>query len=155
MGIINRTGKSALPDVSVDLYMREPPLVKECYCPKGHSLMTDLASFDGHPGITVRLRTDTQEGLLSLSPILGDSSRTFFNFERIPGEIVDVCCPICSELLPVYNVCSCGANLVAIFTTTCSDFSNCIGICQRIGCLHSEIKSNRDLRLYSRKGYFD
>lgn len=155
MGILNRTGSVRPLEVSEASSPKVPQRVQECYCPQGHSLLTDLASFDGYPGITVKLKTPTQEGLLALSPLLGDKARTFFNFERRPGEIVELCCPSCSVALPVYNVCSCGADLVAMFLTTSLDFSNCIGICQRIGCLHSEIKSNRELRLYSRRGYFE
>lgn len=129
-------------------------VVRECYCMHGHSLISDLAIFGDHHGITVKLRTDRQEGMLSLSPVIGDKSRTFFHFERVPGELVDICCPTCDEPFPIYNACTCGAYLVALFTSPKADFADAIGICQRIGCLHSEIKSNRDLRLYSRKGHF-
>ncbi|WP_432821691.1 hypothetical protein [Trichloromonas sp.] len=155
MGIFNRTTGAVTQSPGVETTINEPQVVRECFCAKGHSLVTDLASFGGHPGITIRLKSERQDGLLALSPVIGDQSRTFFNFERVPGEIVQICCPTCSDPLPVYNVCSCGADLVAMFTTLNAEFANCIGICQRIGCLHAEIKSNSDLRRYSRKGYFD
>ncbi|OHB33920.1 MAG: hypothetical protein A2X84_05690 [Desulfuromonadaceae bacterium GWC2_58_13] len=155
MGLFNRTSEPASRMPVVESAVSEPRIVRECFCAKGHSLVSNLASFGGHPGITLRLKNERQEGLLALSPVIGDKRRTFFNFERVPGEIVQICCPTCSEPLPVYNVCTCGANLVAIFTTLKTEFASCIGICQRIGCLHSEIKSNRDLRLFSRNGYFD
>jgi len=134
--------------------MPSPEVVTDCFCMNGHSLISDLAMFGGYPGITIKLRGDRQEGLVSLSSIIGDKSRTFFNFERNLGEIIDICCPTCSEALPIYNQCTCGAYLVALFSSPKADFANCIGICQRIGCLHSEIKSNRALRLYSRQGFF-
>lgn len=129
-------------------------IVRECYCMHGHSLISDLVIFGEHHGITVRLRGKEQEGMLSLSPVIGDKSRTFFDFERVEGEVIDICCPTCSEPLPIYNACTCGAYLVTLFTSPRAEFSDAIGICQRIGCLHSEIKSNRDLRLYSRTGHF-
>lgn len=132
----------------------QPTVVRECYCRHGHSLISDLAVFGDYHGITIKLLNDRQEGTLSLSPVIGDKSRSFFNFERVEGEIIDICCPTCFEPLPIYNVCTCGAYLVALFTSPKAEFSDAIGICQRIGCLHSEIKSNRDLRLYSRTGHF-
>ncbi|PLX83647.1 MAG: hypothetical protein C0617_10960 [Desulfuromonas sp.] len=134
---------------------QELTLVTDCYCANGHNLTSDLATFDGFNGITITLRNSRQEGLLCLSPLIGDTGRSFFNFEGEAGEIVEICCPTCSEPLPVYNECVCGADLVAFFSSPKVDFGNCIGICQRIGCLHSEIKSNRDLRLFSRRGFFD
>jgi hypothetical protein len=154
MGLFNRTGDVVSQPPAVELLSSEPLIVKECFCPNGHNLVTDLASVSGYPGITIRLKNEKQDGLLTLSAVIGDKDRAFVSFEQVPGEIVQICCPTCSEPLPVYNVCSCGADLVAMFTTLKAEFANCIGICQRIGCLHAEIKSNRDLRLYSRNGYF-
>jgi len=126
-------------------------LVSECYCPNGHSIITDAGVYNGHHGLTLKLRTSTQEGLLSISPIIGDHNRSFMNLNLTPGEIVEICCPTCSEPFPIYNECSCGAYLVALFTSPKAHFSSCVGICQRIGCLHSELLSERDLRLYSRQ----
>jgi len=129
-------------------------VVTECYCHNGHGLVSDLATFGGASGITVRLRSERQIGQLSLSPIVGDLSRSFFNFERHEGTIVEICCPICDEPLPIYDQCCCGAYLATIFKGPKRDFANCIGICQRIGCLHSKIISNESLRRYSRLGYY-
>ena len=128
-------------------------VVTECYCQNGHSLLSDLVCYNGYDGLTVKLRTPEQEGLLSLSPVIGDKSRSFFDFERIEGEIVEICCPTCDEPLPVYSECSCGAELVAMFTQQKIDYANCIGICQRIGCLNSEILTNRTLSLLGQNGF--
>jgi hypothetical protein len=129
-------------------------VIRECYCAKGHSIISDMAVFSGYPGLTLRLRTATQEGFLSLSPIIGDRERTFVNFVGVPGEVIEISCPTCHEPFPIYNECSCGAHLVALFTSPQTSFAKCIGICQRIGCLHSELLSERDLRLFSRLGAF-
>jgi hypothetical protein len=129
-------------------------VITECYCPNGHSILTDQAVFQDHLGLTLKLKNKTTEGLLVLSPVIGDNDRQFINFEKTPGEIVDICCPTCSEAFPVYNVCPCGAHLVALFTSKEAQFSQCVGICQRLGCLHSELLSARDLRLYNRQDYF-
>jgi len=129
-------------------------VVAACYCHNGHNLVSGPTRFDGHDGITLRLRNADREGLLSLSPILGDLRREFFGFEPVKGEIAEICCQTCEEALPVYNLCECGANLVSLFLSPAAEFSHCIGICQRVGCLHAEIKSNRELRIFSRLGYF-
>ncbi|PLX95355.1 MAG: hypothetical protein C0621_03765 [Desulfuromonas sp.] len=55
-------------------------VVEECFCPNGHSLITQQAVFASYPGITLALKNEQQSGLLSLSPIIGDRSRSFFNF---------------------------------------------------------------------------
>ena len=128
-------------------------VITECYCANGHSILTDRAKFQGHLGLTLKLRNKQSEGLLILSPVLGDRDRLFIDFEKSVGEVVDICCPTCSEPFPIYNSCPCGAHLVALFTSPRKHFSQCIGICQRLGCLHSELLSERDLRLYSRQSY--
>lgn len=126
------------------------PVITACYCPQGHNLVGDSVKFGPYFGIDIKLKTGEREGLLSLSPLIGDRRRKFFDFEPVGGEIVDVCCPSCSESLPIYDICTCGAYLVSLFSGPEADFANCIGICQRIGCLHSEIKSNRELRIFSK-----
>ena len=129
-------------------------VITECYCPNGHSILTDAGVYEGYPGLTLLLRTTAQEGILSISPIIGDHARSFLNFERRPGEVVEICCPTCEEPFPIYNECDCGAHLVALFTSPNASFAQCVGICQRIGCLHSELLSERDMRLYSRTHCF-
>lgn len=141
-------------EVIADQVEHKNEVITECYCSNGHSILTDTARFQGHRALTLKLRNKTGEGLLVISPVLGDRDRTFIDFDRQAGEIVDICCPTCSESFPVYNVCPCGAYLVALFTSLKARFSQCIGICQRLGCLHSELLSERDLRLYSRQNYF-
>jgi len=141
-------------EVIVDQDHHQNEVITECYCPNGHSILTDTACFQGHPGLTLKLKNRTTEGLLVISPVLGDRDRIFIDFEKSADEVVDICCPSCSEPFPVYNVCPCGAHLVALFTSLKAHFSQCIGICQRLGCLHSELLSERDLRLYSRQDYF-
>ncbi|PLX80731.1 MAG: hypothetical protein C0616_07540 [Desulfuromonas sp.] len=154
MGIFKRKTASAgsLSEVQPENRV-ETERIGRCFCAHGHDLFSQEATFSGHPGITLKLRNERQEGLLSLSPIIGDKDRAFFGADWAPGEIVEICCHVCSEPLPLYNQCFCGADLVAIFTTAGNDFANCIGICQRIGCTHAEINSNRHLRVDSRSGF--
>lgn len=129
-------------------------VVTKCYCHNGHDLLDPEHKFGGFDGLTVQLKTATQTGMLALSPIIGDMERTFIDFERNEGELIEISCPTCSEPLPDYDTCSCGAYLVAMFTTPDNNFANCIGICPRTGCLHSKIITNFNLRKLSRNGYF-
>lgn len=156
----NTTGiKGDAPNLNHPIFQtHETPegsrVVTQCYCHNGHNLLDPKNKFDGFDGLTVQLKTDKQTGLLALSPIIGDMKRTFIDFERTEGELAEIGCPTCSETLPDYDTCSCGAYLVAMFTTPDENFANCIGICPRIGCLHSKIITNFNLRKLSRNGYF-
>lgn len=145
-------------EVITDQDLQQDPqkseVITECYCANGHSILSETELFQGHPGLTLKLKNKTSEGLLIISPVLGDRDRVFVDFEKKLGEVVEICCPVCSEPFPVYNVCPCDAHLVALFTSQKAHFSQCIGICQRLGCLHSELLSERDLRLYSRQDYY-
>ena len=129
-------------------------VITKCYCHNGHNLLDRAHPFEGFAGLTVHLKSENQAGTLSLSPIIGDMNRTFIDFERTNGELIEICCPTCLESLPDYDKCSCGAYLVSMFTSPDKDFANCIGICPRIGCLHSRIITNFNLRKLSRNGYF-
>jgi hypothetical protein len=129
-------------------------VVINCYCHNGHNLLDPTYQFNDFDGLTVQLKTEKQTGLLALSPVIGDMDRTFIDFDGTEGELVEINCPTCAEQLPEYDKCSCGAYLVAMFTTPDNNFANCIGICPRIGCLHSKIITNFNLRKLSRNGYF-
>ena len=133
---------------------KELELVRECYCPNGHNMIQGHGQFNGHMGMSLTLKRERSEGTVSISPFIGDKDRSFIGFECENGEIVDICCPTCSIPLPVYNMCECGANLVAMFNSVKSDFADCIGICQRIGCLNSELIGTYDLRKLSRNGFY-
>ncbi len=75
-------------------------VITECYCTNGHSVLSDEHKFKGHPGLTLKLKSKTSEGLLIISPVLGDRDRRFIDFERKAGDVVDICCPTCSEPFP-------------------------------------------------------
>lgn len=129
-------------------------VVDACFCANGHSLLTETRKFQGLAALTLKLYSKTGQGLLLLSPVIGDRDREFIGIEQVPGEIVEICCPECEIPFPIYNECSCGAHLVALFTSPQTHFAQCIGLCQRIGCLHSELLTERDLRLFNRQNYF-
>jgi len=133
-----------------------PPqqVVEQCFCPNGHNILSPQHSYSGHPGILLKLKTADRQGLLSLSSVIGDHARTFHDFTPVSGEIAEICCPVCDLPFPIYNQCGCDAHLIALFTSPKNDFADCIGICQRIGCLNAEIISGRELLMLDRVNYF-
>lgn len=154
MGLKHLIGGHSLPKERCPEELPPQQVVEQCFCPNGHSILSDQHLYEGHPGILLKLKSAEQEGLLSLSPIIGDPARTFHDFKQHSGEVIDICCPICDQAFPIYNQCGCGAHLIAMFTSAKRDYSDCIGICQRIGCLNAEIISGRELRLLDRVNYF-
>lgn len=122
-------------------------VVTECYCPNGHSLMYPRASFTGHAGILLRVKGEMGEGHLALSPVYGEKSRIALDVDVVEGEPLDVRCPFCETEFPVLGPCACGAVLLALYTTPVPSEDNCIGVCNRVGCIHSEVRSRGDLIL--------
>lgn len=142
---------------NVEPVIEEPPkpqVVEQCFCPHGHNILSDKHLYSGYPGILLKLKSADQQGLLSLSAIIGDHDRTFHDLQLQSGEIIEICCPVCDEPFPIYNQCGCQAHLIALFTSDQSDYSSCIGICQRIGCLNAEIISGRELSMLDRVNCF-
>jgi hypothetical protein len=126
-------------------HLKEVVLVKECFCSNGHNLISKQARFGDYDGIVLDVEQDNQLGKLALSPIFGDKSRVSFNIVLKDNQLVKLLCPKCKSQLPVYGACDCGADLVVMFTGKLNDFNNCVGICNRVGCKHSEIKNEGQL----------
>ncbi|MBN1448398.1 MAG: hypothetical protein JXA28_10750 [Bacteroidetes bacterium] len=121
-------------------------VVQACYCPRGHNLINDKAQFSEHGGILLRVRdAELREGLVALSPIYGDKSRISLGLRLEKGDVIKLLCPECGVPLPVYDECSCGADLIALFTRPVPDYGNCIGICNRVGCYNAELKNGNEL----------
>lgn len=119
--------------------------VKECFCPNGHSLMSSRALFNGIAGIMLKVKLRNKKGLVALSPVYGDKSKISIDIDLVDKELLELSCPKCSAALPTYSKCICGADKVALFLNRKIDFNDCIGICTRVNCFNSEIKSSNDL----------
>lgn len=124
-------------------------VVRECYCHKGHTLMSRRAMFNGYEGILLQIKKTGGEGLIALSPIYGDKSRISLDVELEIGEILDLGCPVCHESLPFFSTCSCGAFFVSLFANDHNDFSNCIGVCNRVDCPNAVLQSEGKILSYS------
>lgn len=147
MKIFDKDGMMIFPDLK-GIKIKESRkllVVDECFCPNGHSLMSNRASFNGLPGIMLKVKMKNEKGLVALSPVYGDKSKISLDIDLVDKELLELSCPTCDSLLAVYSKCSCGADLVALFLKKEKDFHDCIGICTRVNCFNSEIKSSSDL----------
>ncbi len=131
----------------------EPMIVKQCFCPNGHNLINPKVNVQGHHGILLKVKRGKDEGFVALSPVCGDKSKYTIDIELHEGEVIEMLCPKCNVPLPIYAPCDCGADMITLFRDKHGNFCNCIGICNRVGCSHSEIKWGTELfNLYRRKG---
>ncbi len=128
-------------------------VIEECYCPNGHNLISPNVEFTGRHGILIKLKKGKQEGHIALSPYCGDKSKYTIGIDLSEGEIMNLLCPVCDVPLPVYAPCDCGGDMITLFADKMGNYCNCIGICNRVGCSHAEIKQGSELfNIYRRKG---
>lgn len=131
----------------------EDLVVKKCYCPNGHDLINPKVNVHGYKGILIKVKKGKEEGFIALSPICRDKSKYTIDIELSEGEIIEMLCPECNVPLPVYAPCDCGGDMITLFCDKHGNFCNCIGICNRVGCSHAEVKAGSDLfNIYRRKG---
>jgi hypothetical protein len=120
-------------------------IVRELFCPTGHSLIGDRAVFNGYSGILLGVSLNESKGLVALSPICGDKTRISLDIDLPDDRIVNLFCPTCGIDLPRYATCGCGADLTALFLTRKASFADCIGVCNRIGCINARFVTNGEL----------
>lgn len=119
----------------------EAVIIKKCFCVNGHNLVSKQAQFGNYDGIVLDVKMDEKQGVIALSPVFGDKSRITMGIILENGKMVKLSCPVCKAELRVFGTCDCGGDLVIMFTGVLNDFNNCVGICNRVGCKHAEIKN--------------
>ncbi len=120
-------------------------VVKECYCQNGHSMISDRIRFGEYNGLMIKAEKGSTKGFVALSPVYGEKYRVSLDISLAEGELLILSCPECGAELMSYGPCSCGGELVVMFTKPVVDFNYCIGICNRVGCTHAEIKNEGQL----------
>lgn len=142
MRIYDRKGMLIIPNPTpkVTTPSDDIILVQECYCQNGHQLIDDRVKFGEFKGIYMKVRAHGDEGYLGLSPIYGEKCRIILDIELDSGEILDLRCPTCDESLPIYSACNCGGSIVALFLNDAANFSDCIGICNRVDCNNASVR---------------
>lgn len=124
----------------------KPEVITECYCPNRHNLVNAQSVFREYNGIVLKVKCAGKTGLLFLSPICGDKSRFSFDVELIEGELLEMSCLECGVSFPVYGPCDCGGEYITLFLSKDLDYTNCIGICTRVGCNNSWMKHGDEIR---------
>lgn len=124
-------------------------VLTQAFCPQGHNLIQpDNASFDGQPGIRLRIAFADQVGEVTLSPIHGDH-RKEIQIARLPapGVRLSVRCPVCDEELPLSGECASGdgGRLRMLFLTPRLDEGHAGLICDVWGCPYSKLVDEWEL----------
>jgi hypothetical protein len=123
-------------------------VVSQCFCQKGHDMVSEKAIFDGFNGILLKVKKSKQSGLVALSPVYGMKNRISLNIKLTKNELLELLCPTCNTALSIFSPCSCGGNLVALFLDKKADFTNCILICNRVDCFNAAIKLQDEMIHY-------
>ena len=147
MSIFNDQGMMIFPTpMSRELRESKNVLVaKLCFCPNAHKLISNRVHFNKFPGVLLKVTQGDSEGLLALSPVFGDKSRITIDIELTSDDLISMRCPECDAALPVYSACSCGGDLLALFTSEPGNFSDCIGVCNRVDCYNAEFTTQDEL----------
>ena len=144
----DKKGMMIFPNPAGDkriLKSKKTLVIKECYCPNGHSLISSEVFFNKFEGILFRIARGDKSGLIALSPVYGEKNRITIKLNLKDGDIWNFYCPECNIALPFYTLCECGGNLTTIFTSRDADFNHSIGICNRVGCQKATIHLGEEL----------
>lgn len=134
------------PISSDKLNKHETNVFEECYCPNGHNLLSKDVLFFDFPAIKIQIRHKKDLAILYISPVIGDKCKVSFDTRLKTELLYELLCPECSVMLPAFSPCSCGGNLVAVFLDKGLKLSNCVTLCNRFGCPHSEVMGLNKLR---------
>ncbi len=115
-------------------------VITHCYCPRGHDLISSRVSFNGFPGLIIRVKKGGKKGLIALSPVYGEKVRVAMDIDLQHDELVALHCPICDRAFPVHSACPrCGGEMIALFLGPHADFSDCVAVCNRIDCPNASL----------------
>lgn len=151
MKIFDQNGMMIIPSpIKQDLRRSERAIsVKQCFCPNGHNLINKRAFFSGEAGILLKVKARDSEGSVALSPIFGDHTRVAIDIDLDEGAIVDLFCPQCNAPLPSFSECHCGGEMKTMFLTEELSYTDCIGVCNKLGCFNSTLKAQNEMLTYA------
>ena len=120
-------------------------IVTQAFCPNGHDLVAiEGPTFDGFPGITIKVKGHGQEGHVTLSPMHGDGRKqTDIDFDE--GKRFDLCCPTCGAPLPKFARCDCGQGRLHAIDLVASGDGEIVAICDVAGCRRSRVADGLEL----------
>ena len=140
------SGKGAGRSAGVRLLDQTYVVVTQAFCPGGHNLVgAGTTAFDGQPGIAIWVGGDGGQGLVELSPIHGDKSKTGREFAA--GTKLRLECPVCHVELPYLADCACreGATLRKLFLNERRDEAYVVGLCDIWCCTRSRVVDGTEL----------
>lgn len=132
--------------------LKELIVIRQCFCPDGHNLVSEQAIFDGFNGIVLKVRSGKEAGLVALSPVYGLKHRIAFGIKLRKDELLKVLCPECGKALPVYSTCTCGGNLITLYLDEKLDFASSLLICNRVDCQNAQIRFHNEIINYDDSG---
>ena len=131
-------------------------VVNEAYCPKGHSLMSNVRIQD-EKGIQF-IYTDKKrkkETDIVISPVVRKCEKKILKGEPFKkGEMVKILCPECRTELPILFNCECGAPIYLFYIDKQLDHHFGQSFCSRIGCVKSsQLRFSKDVLRKFIQGY--
>jgi len=122
-------------------------VVTQAYGPRGDNLVgiSDV-EFDGHPAVTIKIRTGEREGLVHLSPIHGDA-RKVKPFNIVHGTRCELLCPVSNQPLDLVGEVEdgSGARYYAIYLTPQLSRGSMVMVSDMWGHYHSRIIDDFEL----------
>ncbi len=114
-------------------------IVTQAFCPSGHDLVAfPGASFDGFPGISIRVIAGGKDQVITLSPMHGDARNEGAD-EFEAGSSCRLSCPVCDEELPVFASCDCGSGKLHSIDLVRKGTGEVVALCDVAGCRRSRV----------------
>ena len=120
-------------------------IVAQAFCPNGHDLVAFPGPlFDGFPGISVRVRGDGIDQVVTLSPMHGDG-RKHGGADIPSGMRCDLRCPICDAGLPSIGRCDCQAGELHTVNLVPKGHGEIVALCDVWGCRRSQVADGLEI----------
>jgi hypothetical protein len=122
-------------------------VVTQAYGPAGDNLVgVSDVTFDGHPAVTVGVRSGGRQGLVHLSPIHGDSRKAGM-VDLEAGAVCELFCPVSGRPLDIVGDVEDGqgASYYALYLTPALSRGSMAMISNVWGHYHSRIIDNFEL----------
>ncbi len=152
--MFDSSGRLNIPEPSrphEEVAIKAPVVVNAVYCPEGHNLVDVNRIVSGFPAIVVSFEDKKGgQGLLAVSPVLGDTAYLSVEGEVNPDEPLIFSCPHCGVRLDVLSNCSCREDAVTVlaYLYPRRDPHQAIAFCNVLSCPDSAvIRSGEAIRL--------
>gem|GEM_PF-39980 len=109
-------------------------VVRNVFCPEGHSLMADDVHIHGEPSVSLCVEIAGQKGNFFVDAFWG-SHKKLCDFFPPPGAVVDAFCPVCGKSLMVEETCAeAGCGTGKHIQLLLPGGKNRVLVCGRLGC---------------------